>query len=209
MRYTVRPISDRTEFTGKHQRSQFDSSWTSTLQLLAREIVHLDGRNIVLEVDVPERGIRNDGMIRADARPATPGVRVAFESKHGPLTYATDRFAHWQDNVRALALGLEALRKVDRYGISKRGQQYTGWKALPSSGVAEPATPVMDVDLAWSTIGSYQDLPIRHFRATHTPDELRRAYRRARAANHPDRHGGDQALWDQVEQAAKVLGVLS
>jgi hypothetical protein len=39
-------------------------------------------------------------------------------------------------NARAIALGLEALRKVDRYRITKRGEQYTGWSALP------PATPM-------------------------------------------------------------------
>lgn len=209
MRYTVRPISDRTEFTGKHQRSQFDSTWTATLQLLGREIGYLDGRDVVLEVDVTEPFIRNDGMLHAKARPTSPGVRLAFESKHGPLTYATDRFNHWQDNVRAIALGLEALRKVDRYGITKRGEQYTGWKALPSAGATVQAEPVMDADLAWSTIGSYQDRPISVFRADCTADDLRRAYRRARAANHPDRRDGNRALWDQVEQAAKVLGVSS
>lgn len=209
MSYVVRPISDRTPFTGKHQRSAFDSTWSATEQLLVREVAHLRGRDLVIEADFTERDLRLDGRPRANARPASPAVRVAFDSIHGPLTYATDRFTTWQDNVRAIAIGLEALRKVDRYGITKRGEQYTGWKALPGAG--EATAPAMDADLAWSTIGSYQDpernLSIRHFRATHTPDELRRAYRRARAAAHPDRHGGDQTLWDQVEQAARVLGI--
>jgi hypothetical protein len=45
----------------------------------------------------------------------------------------------WQHNVRAIALGLEALRKVDRYGITRRGEQYAGWKALPA-GIGIGAT---------------------------------------------------------------------
>lgn len=36
----------------------------------------------------------------------------------------------WEDNLRAIALALEALRKVDRYGVTRRGEQYTGWKQL-------------------------------------------------------------------------------
>lgn len=159
---------------------------------------------MVVEVDVSEVDIRNDGRIRANARPETPGVRVAFESRHGPLVYSTDRFNHWQDNVRAIALGLEALRKVDRYGITKRGEQYAGWKALPS-GRAMPASH-MTADEAWAILGSFGDRPISEQRAD--PSGLRVAFKKARAFAHPDRHDGDRSLWDQVEQAATVLGLL-
>lgn len=48
---------------------------------------------------------------------------------HGRLAYATDMFDSWQDNVRAIALSLEALRAVERWGVSK-GRQYTGFALL-------------------------------------------------------------------------------
>lgn len=203
--YVVRPISDRTPFTGRHRRSPFDSTWSATENLLTREAAAIGGRNLVIEIDVAESQIKLDGRLYARAQAATPAVRVALESKHGPLTYATDRFHTWQDNVRAIALGLEALRKVDRYGITERGEQYAGFKALPS-GRAMPASH-MTADEAWSIIGSYQAQPIATFRAQASTDEVRAAYRRARAANHPDKRGGDRTLWDQVEQAAAALGV--
>ena len=41
--------------------------------------------------------------LRATARTWTPRVRVAFDSNFGPLTYATDRYDWWQDNIRAIA----------------------------------------------------------------------------------------------------------
>ena len=201
--YTIRPVSDRTNFTGKHQRSAFDTPWPVTERLLLAEVRHLQGRNLVVEIDVSEADIRVDGRLRANARPASPGVRVAFESKHGPLVYATDRFNHWQDNVRAIALGLEALRKVDRYGITKSGEQYAGWKALPS-GSGQSASH-MTADEAWGVLGSFDERPIAE--QQRAPEGLQRAHRRARAFAHPDRHGGDRTLWDQVEQAARVLGV--
>lgn len=205
MTYMVRPISDRTPFTGRHRHSPFRSAWSVTEELLIREVAALRGRNFVIEIDVSESQIRLDGRLYARAQAATPAVRVAFESTHGPLTYATDRFWTWQDNLRAIALGLEALRKVDRYGITERGEQYAGFKALPA-GRAMPASR-MTSDEAWSIIGSYQDRNIAHLRASYTDGELQAAYRRARAANHPDRRDGDRTLWDQVEQAAAVLGV--
>lgn len=208
MTYVVRPISDRTAFTGRHVRSQFDTTWTSTQRTLLAEVKYLRGHALVLELDVNESAIRKDGGLYVNARPATPAVRIAFESMHGPLTYATDRFTTWQDNVRAIALGLEALRRVDRYGITKRGEQYAGWKQLPSGTGAEPSH--MTADEAWSILGTYGHGPITVQRDRHAqdPGQLVQAFRRARAANHPDRRGGDRGLWDQVEQAAKVLGVL-
>lgn len=203
MSYTVRPISDRSRFSGKPRPSQFQSSWPNTEALLLSEVKHLKGRDIVIEIDVSEGGIRNDGRLRANAKPSSPAVRVAFESMYGPLSYATDRYSTWQDNVRAIALSLESLRRVDRYGVTKRGEQYTGWKALPS-GSGGPASH-MTADEAWSILGSFGERPVAEQRQA--PDGLQRAYRRARAFAHPDRHDGDRTLWDQVEQAARLLGV--
>lgn len=65
---------------------------------------------------------------------------------------------------------------------------------------------------AWSIIGSYGLDPIDVQRARAEAGnlvELRQAYKKARAANHPDRRDGDRTLWDKVEQAATVLGVSS
>lgn len=154
----------------------------------------------MLEVDVTESAIRLDGGLYANARPATPAVRVAFESRFGPLTYATDVFDRWQDNVRAIALGLEALRKVDRYGITKRGEQYAGWKQLPGGSGVEPSH--MTEDRAFEVL-----LQIVGSEADWSDDAS--LVRKARAVTHPDRQGGDRSLWDQVEQAARVLGVTS
>lgn len=217
MRYTVRPLSDRTWLRYAHQRQQsrFDSPWSSTLSLLGREIDQLGGRDVVIEVDVPERGIRNDGMLRADAKPAMPAVVVAFETRqHGPMLYRCDRYVagyghrprgdSWQHNVRAIALTLEALRAVDRYGATETGQQYQGFKALPGGQPIVPEAPTMTQQEACHLLSELSGVTI-------TPGEssqsVRARHRTARAAAHPDRNGGDQSLWDQVEEAARVLGV--
>lgn len=108
----------------------FRSTWGDTLSLLERELEKLGATEVVIEAPFRDGDIRIDGWPRANARPAGVGVIVSFDSKHGPLRYGTAKFPNWQSNVRAIALGLEALRKVDRYGISRRGEQYTGWKQL-------------------------------------------------------------------------------
>ena len=209
MRYTVRPIGDRTQFTGKHEYTPFRATWSDTLDLLARELSHLSATNVVIEVDVASEGqIRLDGMLRADAKVTSPAVRLAFDSKHGPLTYSTDQYvsryhggpADWQENARAIALALEALRKVDRYGVTKRGEQYAGWKQLPPGSSAEASHMTQHEALA---------LIERFTPVTKRDEPLERRVRWAKAGAHPDRHAGDRDLWDQVEQAARVLGVLS
>lgn len=202
MSYTIRPVSDRTMFTGKHRRGQFATAWPKTERLLLAEIKHLGGRDIIIEVDVTEMDIRNDGRLRASARPATPGVRVAFMSKHGALTYATDQFTAWQDNVRAIALGLEALRAVDRYGITKNAEQYAGWKAI-GSGIANPSG--MTPDAAREILCDYSLLNMDVART----EPLDRLLKLARRNSHPDRNNGDRHKWNGVENAAKVLGLLA
>lgn len=224
MRYTVRPISDRTPFIGKHIDSQFRVTWSVCTELLERELEQLRGREVVIEVDVPERGIRMDGMLRGDARAATPAVRLAFESKHGPLTYATDRFVKpsyrrggmaddWQHNLYAIALGLEALRKVDRYGITKRGEQYAGWKAIGAgpatampAGMSERNAAEVLERVAIGGEGSTRARVID--RIMTDPAHAKDVLRHARAACHPDR-GGPREVWDQVELAGRTLGLVS
>lgn len=210
--YTVRPISDRTAFTGSSIDSRFTVTWSACLDLLYRELDFLDAADLVIECDVREQDLRLDGTLRANARAASPAVRIAFESNVGPLTYATDEFRRpswrrggmqedWQHNVYAIAKSLEALRLVDRYGVTKRGEQYTGFKAI-GGGRAMPASHMTSSEadeVLWEISGLGRDKA--------WPVEGR--WRKARALAHPDRHAGDRTLWDRVEQAAAVLGLLS
>ena len=106
-------------------------------------------------------------MPRSGAKvPAHPGIEVSFESRHGRLVYATDVCVFWEHNVRSIALGLEALRAVDRYGITRRGEQYAGWKQLGQGSNGSSAQ-----------LGA--DLVAHHG-----------GVREALLATHPD-HGGD------------------
>jgi hypothetical protein len=213
--YVTRPISDRMPFTGEHENSLFTASWSDTLEVLDRELWFLDAEHVVIEVDVPERAIRIDGMLRADAKAASPAVRLAFDSKHGPLQYATDRFIRpswqrkgaredWQHNLRAIALGLEALRKVDRYGITKRGEQYAGWKALPPGG-GIPMPAAMTVEQAARLLVDTAAVPgVSPDQVIRFADARRDVYRQAAKVAHPDR-GGDAAVFARLQEARRLL----
>jgi hypothetical protein len=142
MRVVFRPMTswavageDRTR---GRRPSQFRAPWPATTALLSQEVEQLGGDQLVIELAMTEADIRTDGWPRANARAAHPAVAVSFVSvDQGPLRFATDRFEDWRDNVRAIALGLQALRAVDRYGVTSKGEQYTGWRALPA-GSGDP-----------------------------------------------------------------------
>lgn len=148
MHITYRPIEVWPgELTPAHQRrrSQFSAPWGATVRLLEAELRELGARQTVMQVALDEKGFRvTDGRPRARSVAAHPGVILAFESKHGPLQYAVDTFTTFQDNVRAIALALEALRKVDRYGVTKHAEQYKGWKQLPGAGETGSVEQVRD-----------------------------------------------------------------
>jgi hypothetical protein len=148
MRYEIRPLGLWTdpETPERLGSGTFRASWQSTLDLLGYETEQLDAGLVVMQIDVQEGQLRRDGMLKATAKVGHPGVAVSFESRFGPLRYATDRYEPrwsgdtpgWQANVRAIALALQALRAVDRYGVSKRGEQYRGWAQI-ESGDPSPA----------------------------------------------------------------------
>ncbi len=179
--------------TTERIRSNFSATWRATLALLDRELSMLGGKNVRLQVAIPANQFRLDGRPRATAKAEHPGVILTLDSKHGALSYPCDTFTSWQDNVRAIALALEALRKVDRYGVTKRGEQYRGFLALEGAtamsasfaNAAEARRFLSDV-----APGSYFDL------ATHL--------RYAKRDTHPDR-GGDPADFQRVMLAEAKL----
>ena len=140
-RFRPMPIwpHDTTPNSQRRGRYTFKASWQSTLKLLRYELDRIGASNVVIGAGFRERDIRQDGWPRSDARsPEHPGIEISFDSKRGRMVYATDSCERWEDNVRSIALGLEALRAVDRFGITKRGQQYAGFRELPSA-TSEPS----------------------------------------------------------------------
>lgn len=200
MKVTFRPlqwVGPSTPADARRSRYQFKAGWTSTLEILDRELCHLGAEAVILEADFTESDIRLDGMPRANARnPIHPGIRIAFDSAHGPLIYATDAYEWWQHNVRAIALGLEALRAVDRYGITHRGEQYTGWKAI----TAAPTMTRAQALLALAELAGIDTGPPA------AADDIDAARRKALRRCHPDA-GGTRADWDRLTDVLRVLGV--
>jgi hypothetical protein len=124
-----------------NRRHRFRAAWSTTLDLLEFELGKLRAQDITVQAFFQPGEIRNDGWPKSNARPSHPGVILRFVTAGKQAEFACDRFADWQQNLRAIALGLEKLRLVDDYGIvAEEGQQYTGWIRLPEASAIDEAT---------------------------------------------------------------------
>jgi len=184
--------------------SPFRASLTATLKTLDRELYELAETrahqlSAEMLVAIPAGSFRLDGRPRADARAEHPGVILSMDTKHGHLSYPCDTFTVWEDNLRAIALALEALRKVDRYGVTRRGEQYRGF--LEIEATAAPAG-FDSVAAALAFLGGFVGLGVSEM--TVVDGAARRALRRAQAVTHPD-HGGDAAEFQRVSLAESKL----
>jgi hypothetical protein len=211
MKQTIRPFTPeakaRLANLPRAINSRFDSALWSTEDTLERELRELGVRGeYVLMMDVEESDLRLDGAIRANAKPHSQQVAVAFETKRGPLLFACGRFTTWQDNLRAIALGLEALRKVDRYGITQSDEQYTGFRALPAATPMPSSMTVEDAtEFLLEHAGDDEHTPRNVLDDPALADTL---YRRAAKKLHPDA-GGSEELFSELGNAIALVRAAS
>jgi hypothetical protein len=224
MRYEIRPRSTWTDPVTPIRRGAhvFRAAWPQTLNELADEVERISKEAdpvVVVEIDVVEGDLRRDGMLRANAKVGAPGVVVSFESKFGPLRLATDAYEQeyrnyglegWQANVRAVMLTLRALRDLDRWGVSRRGEQYTGWKALPPGTGKTVSASFGDVWAAADWMRQYATGTLRlDFAETRTPNgksgDWRDLYKAMARKMHPDQPGATRADWDRLDEAKRLL----
>lgn len=180
-------------------RARFKATWTAVLDLLEYELEKLKAKDIIIEAAFTREDIRNDGWPRSTARPSKSAVIVSFTGKHGPASFPCDTFDHWQANIHAIAKSLEALRMVDRYGVTMGGEQYRGFTALPPPE-GTPLTRETAAALIAKYAGGFDASQI-----SRDAEYRDRAWRAAVVAVHPDKPGGNAEIFKQVQAARELL----
>jgi hypothetical protein len=192
--WTRTPTSERrrAEF-GKTQRVAMGDrliekrralSVAEAAQRLETEIDRLDGRDAILSTNLR---LRLDGVPRVEARePLDVGAAVYFTLKRQPMCLACDRWTRVADNVAALAQHIDALRRIDRYGVGSVEQAFRGYLALP---------PLAGVEW-WTVLGVSPNA---------TLDDVEEAFRRRALDAHPDRGGSGEAMarLNEAREAAR------
>jgi hypothetical protein len=210
----IRPIQ---KWPGKENSdpkwSPFRKSYRDTLKDLEYELEKanaVDG-SLVLEMYVDPREIRKDGQLRADARVQRHGVIFRFSRFTGrrfkrtdgsirhetqDVSYPCDAFTHWQDNLRAIVLSMESLRRVERYGVFKY-DEIISRLALPTAD-----GKVSTRESAAAFMASYSGVAMKEILFSDTARST--AYRKAAQKLHPDA-GGNPEEFVKLQEANKVL----
>lgn len=203
LQYTFRPIEHwpKEETPDRdRRRAPFKATYSATLKKLETELQHLGADIAVIQAAVDEGDVRKDGLLRAYARPRHSGIIVAFQSKHGWLQFACDCFDRWEANLRGIALTLERLRMADLYGVTKSGEQYRGWQALPGPATGDNSGPITKRSVAVRYLAAVLNCSIGDVEA-----DPAAAIRRAERQTHPDGPSGDAKEFQRVQEAKGVL----
>lgn len=159
----------------------FRMGWEDSLASLEAEIDAIAGDDVVIGVVTDPRYIGISGILKAEGRGRErhPGAEVSFSTPDGRrLVFHTDAYKELRQNIRAIAAGLEALRAVDRYGITSTAEQYAGFAQLTAGG-PDATRGQMLVDRAGGV-------------------------RQALMEHHPD-HGGDAKAFADVQAYRALL----
>ena len=142
--------------------------------------------DFVLSTNVP---VRMNGLPYSDGKePADPGAAVYFRLNKQDRCLACDKWDRIADNVAAIAQHIDALRRIDRYGVGTLDQVFAGYAALPAKGST------------WrTTLGFAPDQVV-------TKADIDLAVRARSRTAHPDVAGGSHDAMASLT-AAKAEGV--
>jgi hypothetical protein len=149
------------------------SVYTATTRLEKNlELMGADGA--VLSTNV---SLRLDGRPRSEMDPSDPGAAVYFRFKGRATVLACDRYIRVADNITAMAAHIDALRRIDRYGVGSLEQALAGYKALPADTAAD-----------WRSVFGFTTTE------TVTAETLQQRFRERAREAHPDRGGSDVGM---------------
>lgn len=149
---------------------------------LFAEIGRLGARSVVVSTNIP---LRQDGKPYANTpRLDDPGVAAYFNHKGRAMCFACDRWSKVEDNMRAVAKTIDALRGIARWGTGDMLQAaFSGFTALPAPGAKREWWGVLGID------------------RSATVEAIRGAYRVLASKHHPDKPGGSHEKMAELNAA--------
>ncbi len=192
-------------------RSRFYLGFADALRTMRAELERIGAANVVITSDLP---VRRDGLPYAqDPRRGTdPGIAVWFQLGGQERVWACDRWLSPAENLRAIALSIEALRGLERWGAGDVvTRAFAGFNALPPGPEPPPTSnPAPD----WRAVFG-RDIAVLYDRKTYnaamTLRAIRQRYHEAMRSAHPDQGGHhDRAvvLTQAMQEAERELAAV-
>jgi hypothetical protein len=162
------PSSFGTKEPGSYKRALNVEQATIRLET---ELERLKATNPTLSTNV---SLNLRGIPRGDERPSDPGAAIYFSFRGKATVLACDHYTSVAGNIGAIAGHIEALRRIERYGVGTIEQALAGYRSLPADTAAN-----------WRAVFG--------FGADKTPtlEQLDSAYKAAAKQRHPDLGGTD------------------
>lgn len=124
------------------------------------------------------------------SNPEEPGVVAYFKWNKLDMAIPCDRWLRIEANVQAIALTVEAMRGMERWGAKHMiTAMFSGFKALPASTSGINPREVLGL------VGV----------AELTADIITQAYKQRAKVAHPDVPGGSAEKWAQLREAHDLL----
>lgn len=168
----------RTEKAKRESGSRFKQSLSSALASLQNEVRLLGGKNMVL----------SSNYTLGNEKPVECGVVAYFAYGERQVAIPCDRWLTIEANVRAIALTVEAMRKMEQWGAkSMITAMFSGLMALN-----ERTGPSH-----WDVLGlSPEPQP--------TEQQIMAAYRELAKKAHPDKEGGSHDKFAELNNAKDI-----
>lgn len=151
----------------QRESAKFKATLSSALNGLKREVELLGGKRLVL----------SSNYTLGNEHPRESGVVAYFNYNDAAVAIPCDRWLKIEDNVRAIALTIEAMRGMERWGAKHMiAAMFTGFKQLEAKtgGISW-----------WEVLGVAPDAGA---------EQIKAAYRDRARVCHPDVGGSSEAM---------------
>lgn len=169
--------------TKSKKYSPFKQTMDAAQFFLKIELKRLGASDVIVSTNIP---VRKDGMMYTDYMNRNiddPGVALYFKYNGKDVSMCCDQYNRVWENIYALGKGIEALRGMERWGVSEfLDRAFTGFKALPEQSNAQQWYSVLGVP------------------PNASPDEIKDAYRKLAQIHHPDA-GGSGDMFAKLNKA--------
>lgn len=186
----TKPADRRRSSFGARAQGQL-SPYETAKDLLA-ELRRLGASHVVITSLLPTR---HDGLPYSDGRNEDPGVAVWFVHKGHERVFACDAWRTHGENMRAIALSVEAMRGLERWGMADVIEKvFAGFAALPAGEPTQPAKR------SWREILGQTFAPWPELDAEELLVLAKSRHRKLIVLHHPDR-GGDPTIASELNAA--------
>ncbi|WP_430900511.1 MULTISPECIES: J domain-containing protein [unclassified Paraflavitalea] len=164
--------------TNSRIHSRFKVTMDKAQRFLRSEVSKLGGSNLIVSTNIP---LRKDGMLYSDwmsRKIDDPGVAIYFKYKGKDIAMCCDQYNKIWENIYALGKGIEALRGMERWGVSDfLDRAFTGFTGIPEK---------VEVKKEW-----YEVLGVSQ---SANAEQIRKSYREKAMVTHPDKGGSPEAF---------------